>query len=144
MLHGLLWFPLLIVFFALAGAGWNEYQKLTRCQAWAQEFERYKYDIEAVLVQDDQVLRWGKPHRQGPKNLQEFKLDDLTSVKLYHHSDRLLDLTEAEQLQTLSQYRSPHGLHLITRSQTAVQIPFTDLALALRWGQWLMENRQKP
>ncbi len=51
MTRGLIWLPLLAIFIGLAWAGWNEYQKLEAYRAWAEQFDRAKYDIYAVLGQ---------------------------------------------------------------------------------------------
>ena len=45
MERGLLWLPLLGIFIWLSWAGWNEYQKLEAYRAWAESFEKSKYDI---------------------------------------------------------------------------------------------------
>jgi hypothetical protein len=63
MERGLMWLPLLALFGWLAWAGWREFQKVEAYEAWAQDFDRHKYDIYAVLGQKDDRLVWGKPTR---------------------------------------------------------------------------------
>ncbi|MFZ4665610.1 MAG: hypothetical protein ACOYME_04215 [Prochlorotrichaceae cyanobacterium] len=142
MERGLIWLPLIAVFFGLAGAGWYEFQKLNACQRWAADFERYKYDIACVLGQRDRFLIWGKPTRQGPTNLQQISLDEVQTIQLYQN-DRLFSLSPSSDLTTsdLATWgNTPSqnlGLHLTQTSQETVKIPFTDFTLALAWGQWL-------
>ena len=49
MERGLLWLPLLAVFFWLAWSGWNEYQKVEAYRRWAADYDKAKYDLYAVL-----------------------------------------------------------------------------------------------
>lgn len=139
MERGLIWLPLLATFMGLAWAGWNESQKLNACQAWAQQFDRYKYDIACVLGQGERLLIWGKPTRKGPVNLQELPLNHIRSVQLFVR-DRVIAPTELAALQSVSE---PLGLHLLTHGSETVQIPFTDFDLAVAWAeclQTLLEN----
>ncbi|HBY76957.1 MAG TPA: hypothetical protein DEG47_08115, partial [Cyanobacteria bacterium UBA11148] len=82
MERGLLWLPLLAVFSWLAWSGWNEYQKVEAYRHWAQQFDRAKYDIYAVLGQKNSELTWGKPTRSEPINLETFSLQDVDSIRL--------------------------------------------------------------
>ena len=142
MERGLLWLPLLGVFFALTWAGWHEYQKLTNCQRWLEQFERYKYDIQAVLGQRQRLLIWGKPTRQGPVDLQELCLDDLQAVDLYWGQDTF----PLQQLpDRLADKKQPPSLGLRLTCTTGLHtIPFTELSLAIDWGQWLDHQHQPP
>lgn len=133
MERGLIWLPLLAAFIGLAWAGWNEYQKLNVCQAWAQQFDRYKYDIACVLVQEGSRLTWGKPTRRGPVDLQSLDLTQVQSVQLFVN-DRILSL---EAVSSVDKVSEPLGLHLLTAAAEPVQIPFTDLELAVRWAKSL-------
>ena len=82
MERGLLWTPLLILFIWLAWSGWNEYQKVEIYRAWAENFERAKYDIYSVLGQKDKIITWGKPTRKGVINLQTFSLEEVKEIRL--------------------------------------------------------------
>lgn len=147
MIHGLLWFPLLGIFFWLAWAGWNDFQKVEAYRQWAKNFQRAKYDLYAVLGWDGQQLLWGKPTRQGILELQTLPLAKIKSIGLLiDHQTR--SLPEAQQL--LQQGKPPQRIDLQLGycpppndgSQPEVTttwktIPFTDLALALEWAEWL-------
>ena len=80
MVRGLLWLPLLAIFFGLAWAGWNEYSKLEAYKVWANQFERAKYDIYSALGQQRDLLTWGLPTRGGSINTET--LDITSAVQL--------------------------------------------------------------
>jgi hypothetical protein len=69
MERGLMWLPLLALFIGLAWAGWREFRKVEAYQTWAQDFDRHKYDIYAVLGQKGDQLVWGKPTRQANRSI---------------------------------------------------------------------------
>lgn len=141
MTKGLLWLPLLAVFCWLAWAGWNEYQKLEAYRRWAEPFDHAKYDIYAVLGQQGSQLTWGKPTRQGPSNLQTFSLKDVKAIQL-QVDDRLSDIdhppASGQQIGLAFQVASASQ----AASNAVVVIPFTDLALAIQWGQHLQQDWQ--
>lgn len=60
MEYGLLWLPLLIIFFWLAWSGKNEYQKLEAYRQWAENFDQTKYDIYAIIGVKQKQITWGK------------------------------------------------------------------------------------
>ncbi|MBD1912921.1 MULTISPECIES: hypothetical protein [unclassified Leptolyngbya] len=131
MERGLLWLPLLVLFFWLAWAGWNEYQKLEAYKVWASDFERAKYDILSALGQSGDTLTWGKPTRQGPINLQTLSRQQISSVQVWVDGGAIA--LDAE---------SPTGRRSEIRLQlpeTFISIPFTDATLAVRWGRFLNE-----
>ncbi|HEY9648064.1 MAG TPA: hypothetical protein V6C88_16940 [Chroococcidiopsis sp.] len=133
MLHGLLWFPLLIAFIWLAWAGWNEYQKLEAYRVWAAQFDRAKYDIYAVLGQKDDTLTWGKPTRSGPVELQQFSLTQVTQCEV-----QAGDLPVDPNHPPKGDRNVTLAFHL--RDQRRIQIPFTELALALQWHTFLQQE----
>jgi hypothetical protein len=80
MERGLLWLPLLVAFFWLAWQGSQEFKKLQAYQIWAEQFERAKYDIYAVLAQKGNDITWGKPTTKGPIELETFSLLDVQEI----------------------------------------------------------------
>jgi len=130
MLHALFWFPLLAVFFWLAWAGWNEYQKLEAYRLWATQFEQAKYDIYAVLGQQGSDLTWGLPTRKGPINLETFSLRQVRSLR-FLVNDQPADLASPPNTG-----RAALEFTCENRPE-AVKIPFTEPALAAKWGQYL-------
>lgn len=135
MSRGLLWLPLLVVFFGLAWAGRNEFQKLEAYRVWAEPFDRAKYDIYAVLGQKGSDLTWGKPTRKGPIALQTFSLREVASIQLQVNG-KVFDL-EAENLSG-KQRNIALEFHLLN-SQT-IRIPFTQTDLATQWGKHLQKE----
>ena len=81
MERGLLWLPLLVAFFWLAWQGSQEFKKLQAYQIWAEQFERAKYDIYAVLAQKGNDITWGKPTTKGPIELETFSLLDVQEIR---------------------------------------------------------------
>ena len=137
MEKGLLWLPLLAVFIWLAWSGWNEYQKVEAYRNWASQFERAKYDIYAVLGQKGSDLTWGKPTRQGPVNVETFSLQNVQAIRLLV-DDRIVDLDTP-----------PDGGRaialdfLLPEPTTSIQVPFTELPLAVEWGKYLQKEWQR-
>lgn len=136
MERGLMWLPLLAIFISLAWAGWNEYQKLEAYRIWAEKFDRAKYDIYAVLAQQGDNLTWGKPTRSGPVNLQTFSLKDVQSL-------RLLVNGAVVDLENPPNSGSAIALEFLLQDTAAVQVPFTETALAAQWGKHLQQELQR-
>ncbi|MDX2216600.1 MAG: hypothetical protein SFY66_25275 [Oculatellaceae cyanobacterium bins.114] len=139
MTRGLLWLPLLIVFIGLAWAGWNEYQKLETYKAWAQQFDHAKYDIYAVLGQKGNELTWGKPTRKGPIELQSFSLQEVNQIQVVV-GDRVINLSTVNP-ETLTQKSDRADLEF-QLTTTTIRIPFTELQLAIQWGNHLQQDWQ--
>ncbi|KKD35448.1 hypothetical protein [Limnoraphis robusta] len=134
MERGLLWLPLLIVFFGLAWSGWNEYQKVEAYREWAKTFEKAKYDIYAVLGLKGTELTWGKPTRTGPINLLTLSLEDVQSIWLVvdHHSVDLDSPPEkGKEIELEFQLKL---------EATPVRVPFTEIPLAAQWGKFLNQQ----
>ena len=134
MERGLFWLPLLALFIWLAWAGWNEYQKLEAYRIWAEKFDRAKYDIYAVLGQKGSDITWGKPTRQEPANLQSFSLKDVEDIRLIV-DDRAYDLAQSPK-----KGRAVALEFLFSNSENFVRIPFTELSLAVQWGNALQAD----
>lgn len=135
MERGLLWLPLLLVFFGLAWAGAREYQKVESYRLWAEQFERAKYDIYAVLGQQGKTLTWGKPTRQGPVDLQTFSLEDVREI-------RLLVNEQPVNLASLPHKGSPALEFVLADRAEPIKVPFTEIPLAAEWGKFLQQKRE--
>ncbi|QIZ70683.1 hypothetical protein [Oxynema aestuarii] len=133
MERGLMWLPLLAIFIGLGWAGWNEYQKVEAYRHWAEDFDRAKYDIYAVLGQKGDRLTWGKPTRSGPVELQSFSLKDVKSIRL------LVDRTEVDPI--VASEAAPKGAICLefsfSQGQDPQRIRFTEWSLASQWAQYL-------
>ncbi len=131
MERGLLWLPLLVMFFWLAWQGSKEYQKVEAYRAWAEQFERAKYDIYAVLGQKGNNLTWGKPTPKGPVKLETFSLLDVREIYL------LVDDKKVELENLPEKGRSIELEFLFSESTGSVRVPFTEIPLATEWGKFL-------
>ncbi|MBW4522680.1 MAG: hypothetical protein KME16_23790 [Scytolyngbya sp. HA4215-MV1] len=136
MERGLLWLPLLGVFFWLAWSGWNEYQKVEAYRIWAQSFERAKYDIYAVLGQKGNELTWGKPNRHGPIALQTFSLEQVTAMHLRVDGQIVNMETPPEKGRTIALEFT------LVNVADSISVPFTETGLASQWGVYLQNHLQ--
>ncbi|PSB28027.1 hypothetical protein [Stenomitos frigidus] len=133
MSRGLFWLPLLAIFVWLTWAGWNEYQKLEAYKTWAAQFERAKYDIYAVLGQKGRELTWGLPTRKGPVSLETVSLNDVQSIRLL--------VNEQPAALEAAPNQGKAILELTCADRAApIRIPFTEVPLAAKWGEYLQAN----
>lgn len=130
MERGLIWLPLLVLFFGLAWAGWNEFRKVDAYQGWAKGFDRAKYDILSVLGQRGDRLVWGKPSRTGVLEMQEFSLKEVTAIEVQVNGHGINEAYPPKSSRTVSLcfYRGDEG---------PILVPFTEVSLALKWAQAL-------
>lgn len=131
MERGLIWLPLLGMFFWLAWSGWNEYQKVEAYRNWATQFDRAKYDIYAVLGQKGSELTWGKPTNTGPVELKTFSLKEVQSICL------LVDDQAADLEAPPEKGRAIALEFLFPESTPSIKVPFTEIPLAAEWGKYL-------
>jgi hypothetical protein len=131
MERGLLWLPLLAMFFWLAWQGSKEYQKVEAYRVWAEQFERAKYDIYAVLGQKGNSLTWGKPTPKGPIKLETFSLVDVQEISL------LIDGKPVNIETPPEKGRSIELEFVFSESTDSVRVPFTEIPLAAEWGKYL-------
>ncbi len=131
MERGLLWLPLLVMFFWLAWQGSKEYQKVEAYRAWAEQFERAKYDIYAVLGQKGNNITWGKPTPKGPIKLETFSLLDVKQIQLLV-DDKLVNIQNIPD-----KGRSIDLEFVFSESINSVRVPFTEIPLAAEWGKFL-------
>lgn len=138
MERGLLWLPLLAVFFWLAWSGWNEYQKVEAYRRWAADYDKAKYDLYAVLGQQGDQLTWGLPMRQGPVNLQQVSLGEVREIRLQVDGQPVA-------AESLPQKARKIALELVLERSPAasVLVPFTDLEMAGQWAAYLERERSK-
>ena len=134
MERGLLWLPLLVLFFWLAWAGWNEYQKVEAYRIWAESFERSKYDIYAVLGQNGREITWGKPTRKEPKDLQTFSLDNVRSIRV---------IVDGKPVESELPNKGKAGIEFtLNNENSSVTIPFTEISLAAEWSEFLKKETE--
>ncbi|WP_414756467.1 hypothetical protein [Anabaena sp. CCY 9910] len=137
MERGLFWLPLLIIFFWLAWQGSKEYQKVEAYRIWAEQFDRAKYDIYAVLGQKGKDITWGKPTAKGLIQLQTFSLLDVQEIQLVVNNE-VVNLDAPPE-----KGRSIELKFNFAESASSVLVPFTEIPLAAEWGKFLRGVLQK-
>jgi hypothetical protein len=137
MERGLFWLPLLIIFFWLAWQGSKEYQKVEAYRIWAEQFDRAKYDIYAVLGQKGNDITWGKPTAKGLIQLQTFSLLDVQEIQLVVNNE-VVDIEAPPE-----KGRSIELKFNFAESASSVLVPFTEIPLAAEWGKFLQGVLQK-
>ena len=136
MTEGLVWSALLLVFIGLGWLGWQEYQKVEAYKHWAAQFERSKYDIYAVLGQSGETLTWGRPTRKGPVDLVSCSFAEIEAVQLRIDGQ----MVDGQQL---PEDGKEILIELIPQAQQeSFQVPFTDVAIAADWTQYLQQAVQ--
>jgi len=138
MERGLLWLPLLVAFFWLAWQGSREYQKVEAYRIWAENFDRAKYDIYAVLAQKENDITWGKPTVKGIIDLETFSLDKVSNINL------LID-DEPIDIEKLPRKGKKIELEFVfsETSHQEIRVPFTEIPLAGEWGKFLQGELQR-
>mgnify|MGYP001790959594 FL=1 len=132
MTRGLMWLPLLAIFFGLAWAGWNEYRKLETYKVWAAKFDRAKYDIYAALGQQGSLLTWGLPTRDGMVNTTKLDLNNVENITLE------VDGQPIDPWQLPVKGRFSIGFKLKTGAHE--HIPFTNGDMAQQWFEFLVKE----
>ncbi len=135
MERGLLWLPLLVMFCWLAWAGWNEYQKIESYKRWAEQFERHKYDIYAVLGQKGDRLTWGRPTRKEPLDIQTVDLADIARIR-FRIDSKFFDEQDAE----FPLNPKKISLELVLKTGEMPSIRFTDVDIAAGWYRFLSDR----
>jgi len=135
MERGLLWLPLLITFFWLAWAGWNEYQKIESYKRWAEQFERHKYDIYAVLGQKGDRLTWGSPTRKDPQDIQSVSFAEIARIR-FRIDSKFYDEKDAEFPLNAKNI----SVELVLKTGEMPSIRFTDLDIASAWYRFLSDR----
>ncbi len=134
MERGLLWLPLLFAFFWLAWQGSQEFKKVEAYRVWAEQFDKAKYDIYAVLGLKDNNITWGKPTTKGMVQLETFSLDDVVNIQLVVN-DKPVDIEQPPE-----RGRGIALEFIFSEAGKWVRIPFTEVPLAANWGKYLQKK----
>ena len=129
MLHGLLWFPLLLVFVLLAALGWLERRRQSLFRTWAEGAELMKLDGCGGAQLRDGRLQWcsfeaGRFQDQG-----DFDICRLELVELMALASGEAPLTNESQGRC--------RLRLVGKD-LQMDVPFSDAQRAKSWGDELM------
>ncbi|MDJ0733984.1 MAG: hypothetical protein QNJ47_07865 [Nostocaceae cyanobacterium] len=134
MERGLLWLPLLVAFFWLAWQGTKEYQKVEAYRLWAEQFDKAKYDIYAVMGKKGDNITWGKPTTKGPIKLETFSLVHVSQIYL------LVDDKKVEIDNLPTKGRAIEIEFLFSEPANPVRVPFTEIPLASEWCKYLQRE----
>ncbi len=131
MIHGLLWFPLLLVFVLLTALGWLERRRQNLYVLWAQGTELAKLDGSGAARLKEGFLTWSSFEAGSFKEQGSFEIKKLELLEL-------MALTSGEApLTNESQGRC--RLRLIG-SGKEMDVPFSDAERARDWMNELMSR----
>lgn len=130
MERGLFWSVLLMIFFGLTWMGWNEYQKIQVYEKWAANFDKAKYDIYAVLGLKNRQITWGKPTSKGIINSETFALENVISLTV---------LVNEKPINLANIPDKGNPVIEFTLAEKIINIPFTEIELAVKWLKYLQQ-----
>ncbi|WP_320667121.1 hypothetical protein [Prochlorococcus sp. MIT 1307] len=131
MIHGLLWFPLLLIFVLLTALGWLERRRQNLFRSWAEGAELSKLDGSGAARLKKGILSWSSFEAGSFKEQSTFEITKLELLEL-------MALTSGEApLTTESQGRC--RLRLIGNGQE-MDVPFSDAEQARDWMNQLMQR----
>ena len=129
MIHGLLWFPLLLAFVLLTALGWLERRRQNLFRSWAEGAELSKLDGSGAARLKDGIFSWSTFEAGKFKEQDTFEISKLELLEL-------MALTSGEApLTTEAQGRC--RLRLIG-SGKEMDVPFSDAEQARQWMSQLM------
>ena len=129
MIHGLLWFPLLLIFVLLTALGWLERRRQNLFINWAEGSELSKLDGSGAARLKEGFLSWSSFEAGSFKEQNNFEINKLELLEL-------MALTSGEApLTTESQGRC--RLRLIGKGKE-MDVPFSDAEQARSWMNQLM------
>jgi len=131
MLHGLLWLPLIFIFFLLTALGWLERRRQNLFRNWANGSELCKLDSSGAAYLKDGKLTWSA-FEAG-----EFKEKDSFIIKKVELIE-LMSLTSGEAPLT-DESQGKCRLRLVG-SGREMDVPFSDAERAREWMDQLMEK----
>ena len=129
MIHGLLWFPLLIVFVLLTALGWLERRRQSLYLEWANKSELSKLDGTGAARLKAGILSWSTFEAGRFKEQDSFEIKQLELVELMALSSGEAPLTNESQ--------GLCRLRLIGEGKE-IDVPFSDAERARQWMEELM------
>ncbi len=131
MIHGLLWFPLLIVFVLLTALGWLERRRQNLYRHWATGSELSKLDGSGAARLKEGILSWSSFEAGSFVDKESFEIKQLELVEL-------MALTSGEAPLT-NEAQGSCRLRLIGCGKE-IDVPFTDADRARLWMSQLMSK----
>ena len=131
MIHGLIWFPLLIVFVLLTALGWLERRRQNLFLKWATGSELSKLDSSGAARVKDGIFIWSSFEAGTFQEQDTFEINQLELLEL-------MALTSGEAPLT-SESQGRCRLRLIGGGKE-MDVPFSDAEQARKWMNQLMEK----
>ena len=131
MLHGLLWLPLIFIFFLLTALGWLEKRRQNLFRNWAKGSELCKLDSSGAAYLKDGKLTWSAFEAGEFKEKDSFIIKKLELVELMALTSGEAPLTDESQ--------GKCRLRLIG-SGIEMDVPFSDADRAREWMDQLMQK----
>ena len=129
MIHGLFWFPLLLIFVLLTALGWLERRRQNLYRFWAEGSELAKLDGEGAARLKQGIISWSSFEAGSFKENASFEIKQLELVELLALSSGEAPLTNEAQGQC--------RLRLIGCGKE-IDVPFSDADRARQWMEQLM------
>ena len=131
MLHGLLWLPLIFIFFLLTALGWLEKRRQNLFRNWANGSELCKLDSSGAAYLKDGKLTWSAFEAGEFKEKDSFIIKQLELIELMALTSGEAPLTEESQ--------GKCRLRLVG-SGREMDVPFSDADRAREWMDQLMQK----
>ncbi len=131
MLHGLLWLPLIFIFFLLTALGWLERRRQNLFRNWANGSELCKLDSSGAAYLKDGKLIWSAFEAGEFKEKDSFIIKKLELIEL-------MALTSGEAPLT-NESQGKCRLRLVG-SGREMDVPFSDADKAREWMDQLMQK----
>jgi len=131
MLHGLLWLPLILIFFLLTALGWLERRRQNLFRNWANGSELCKLDSSGAAYLKDGKLTWSAFEAGEFKEQESFIIKKLELIELMALTSGEAPLTDESQ--------GKCRLRLIG-SGREMDVPFSDADRAREWMDQLMQK----
>ena len=131
MLHGLLWLPLIFIFFLLTALGWLERRRQNLFRNWANGSELCKLDSSGAAYLKDGKLTWSAFEAGEFKEKDSFIIKKLELIELMALTSGEAPLTDESQ--------GKCRLRLVGRGRE-MDVPFSDADRAREWMDQLMQK----
>ena len=131
MLHGLLWLPLVFIFFLLTALGWLERRRQNLFRNWANGSELCKLDSSGAAYLKDGKLIWSAFEAGEFKEKDSFIIKKLELIELMALTSGEAPLTDESQ--------GKCRLRLVG-SGKEMDVPFSDADSAREWMDQLMQK----
>ena len=131
MIHGLLWFPLLLTFVLLTALGWLERRRQNLYRVWAEGAELSKLDSSGAARLKSGILNWSTFEAGSFQEQDKFEITKLELIELMALTSGEAPLTQESQGRC--------RLRLVGNGKE-MDVPFADADRARQWMNQLMEK----